>query len=239
MAVEGGQDVRLLYVIDSLGHGGAEKSLVEMLPEYRRLGVDTTVVCLVDRDTELVTTAREAGAEVAVAPPVGVLRQAFWVRRQIRRRRPDIVHTTLFRADLVGRLSAFGMPTPLLTSLVNTQYEPDRVVESGIAAWKLWVARELERWTGRFATDHFHVNSLAVLRSAESRLGIPERKMTVIPRGRNPQCFSPSVRNNGGPRERVWVSDQASWSCWRLVDSSRKKGGASEVEGARGGVSSG
>lgn len=185
------EPLRLLYVIDSLGHGGAEQSLVEMLPEYRERGVSTIIITLVARDTELVRRAEAAGARVVQAPAGAMATQAIWLRSAIDSLRPHVVHTTLFRADLVGRAAAAGTSVPVLTSLVNTQYAPERRRESAIPGWKLRVAQELERWSGRFWTDHFHVNSEAVRVSAVEQLGIPDGLMTVIPRGRNPDRFAP------------------------------------------------
>jgi hypothetical protein len=43
----------------------------------------------------------------------------------IRRYQPDLVHTSLFEADLAGRLAAWRTRTPVMVSLVNTSYVPD------------------------------------------------------------------------------------------------------------------
>ena len=187
------EPLRLLYVIDSLGHGGAEQSLVEMLPGYRERGVSTIIITLVARDTELVRRAEAAGAHVVQAPVAHMAAQAIWLHSAITSLRPQLVHTTLFRADLVGRTASVGTGVPVLTSLVNTQYDPERRRESAIPGWKLRVALELERSSARFCTDHFHVNSEAVRVSAAEQLGIRDGSMTVIPRGRDPNRFSPAT----------------------------------------------
>jgi len=185
------QPLRLLYVIDSLGHGGAEQSLVAMLPEYRARGVATVIVTLVARDTNLIKRAEAAGARVVQAPATHVPAQAIWLRRAIGRLHPSLVHTTLFRADLVARMAGLGTGVPVLTSVVNTQYEPQRLRESAIPGWKLRMAQEIERWGGRIGTDHFHVNSEAVRTFAVDHLSVPPSAITVVPRGRDPERYQP------------------------------------------------
>jgi glycosyltransferase involved in cell wall biosynthesis len=187
--------LRVLYVIDSLGHGGAEQSLVEMLPVLHEQGVRAAVVGLTERPTELVSRARTAGATVVHAPPGNMAAQVRWLRRLVARSRPDLVHTTLFRADLVGRLAAAGL-APVVTSLVNVQYGEERERESGIPTWKLWSVRQVERWSGRFFTARFHANSEAVATAAEGALAIARDRMVVIPRGRDPRRFSPQLRDH-------------------------------------------
>lgn len=191
MTVPDTQPLRLLYVIDSLGHGGAEQSLVAILPEYRARGVVTVIVTLVARDTGLIKRAEAAGARVVQAPATHVPAQAIWLRRAIRRLNPSLIHTTLFRADLVARMAALGTGVPVLTSLVNTQYEPQRLRESAIPGWKLRMAQEIERWGGRVGTDHFHVNSEAVRAFAIEHLSISPSTITVVPRGRDPELYQP------------------------------------------------
>jgi glycosyltransferase involved in cell wall biosynthesis len=207
--VDSGRPLRLLYVIDSLGYGGAEHSLVQLLPHYRARGVDTTIACLVTRMTTLREEAAAAGVEVIDVGEGRRTTSILTLRRLIRSLKPDLIHTTLFEGDIAGRLASVGMRTPVLTSLVNTQYEPSRAAASDIPSWKLNLARAAERWTGRLWTDHYHVNSLAVRDAAARRLGIRFEDMTVVPRGRDPERYAPRTTSLAQVRRELGLGEDA------------------------------
>jgi glycosyltransferase involved in cell wall biosynthesis len=183
--------MRLTYVIDSLAYGGAEHSLVALLPRLVDLGMDITVVCLFAREDDLADAAEAAGATVNFAPPTSILSQVRWLRKRLRADSPAVVHTTLWRSDLVGRLAAAGLEMPVVTSLVSAQDDAVRAAESGIPRWKLRITHLIERITGRWLTNHYHVVSDAVGENARERLGIAPERMTVVPRGRDSLTFKP------------------------------------------------
>src|SRR5205823_3362929 len=95
--------VNVLYLIDSLASGGAESSLVELAPHLRRAGVDIEVAYLNDR-SDLRPRLDQLG--VLTFCLAGGGGRAGWLRRAtrlVRDRRPHLIHTTLFEADLIGR----------------------------------------------------------------------------------------------------------------------------------------
>jgi glycosyltransferase involved in cell wall biosynthesis len=175
---------RLLFVVESLAEGGTERSLVELLPGLLAAG-HTAEIALLFRRGGLEERARELGVEVVHLAGGG---WAGWVRalrRRLRERPPDLVHSMLFRSDLVARLASVGGRHPLLCSLVNTPYEPVRADDSAISPARRRVVRAVDGWTGRRLGDHFHAVSETVKRSAVARLGLPEERITVVPRGRD------------------------------------------------------
>jgi len=112
-------DVRVLYVIDSLAQGGAERSLAEVAPHVVAQGVDLHVAVLHDRPG-YTGLFEEAGI-----PVWRVVRRTRpgWIvglARLTRSLRPDLVHTTLFESDVCGRPAAWVCGTPVTTSLVNS-----------------------------------------------------------------------------------------------------------------------
>jgi glycosyltransferase involved in cell wall biosynthesis len=102
----------------------------------------------------------------------------------IKREHPDLIHTTIFQATIVGRLAALGTDVPVLTSLVNTTYDRSRRDRTAIAPWRLAASRAIDRLTSR-RTSHFHAISEAVAKDAHSGLGVRFSDITVIGRGRN------------------------------------------------------
>jgi glycosyltransferase involved in cell wall biosynthesis len=180
--------VHVLYVIDSLVPGGAERSLAAMAPHLIARGVRLEVATLHQRrGVEDELTA--AGADlVCLAGPGG---RIGWVRRAqglIRDRRPDLVHTTLFEADLTGRVAAVLRRTPVVTSLVNVAYGPEQQASSGIAAMKLRAACLLDAVTAR-PVVRFHAVSEHVAEVMARRLHLRRSRVEVVPRGRDPQLL--------------------------------------------------
>ena len=178
--------MRVLYVIDSLAPGGAESSLAEMAPGLVALGIDLHVLPLGSR-MDLEPALREAGVVVhhRTRSPgrTANTREVLEVSRAIH---PDLVHTTLFEADIAGRSAASILAIPSSTSIVNDSYGASHYAES--KALKLHAARALDALTARYAV-RFHAISKAIALSVPPRLGIPMEKVVVIPRGRSPERF--------------------------------------------------
>jgi glycosyltransferase involved in cell wall biosynthesis len=178
--------IKLLYLINGLGPGGAERSLVEMLPFFRAAGIDTTVVCLRDRKHNA-EAVRAQGCSLRYLNAKGMRGWIPELRRFIREFQPDLLHTTIFEADLVGRFAAAGTGVPVLTSIVNTAYDPVRLGDPNIRRSTFFLSREVDGFTGRRFTTHFHAITEAVKESAVKTLRLPPERITVIPRGRDAQ----------------------------------------------------
>lgn len=178
--------MRLLYVIDSLAPGGAETSLVAMAPGLVTRGVDLHVLPL-GKALDLAPALASAGAVVHARKErpgrVGNLLAVLRVARSIR---PDLIHTTLFEADIAGRTVARLLGIRASTSLVNEYYSSSHASES--PASKLRMARALDRLTASFAT-RFHAVAGAVADSVGPVLGVSRNRIEVIPRGRDPKRF--------------------------------------------------
>lgn len=174
---------RVLYLIDSLLPGGAEKSLVEMAPGLLRGGIDLEVAVLHDGGS-LKRELEDHGISVHVVE--GTSRGAWILNaaRLVGSLEPDLVHTTLFESDLAGRLAAFVKRIPVVSTLASTPYGAEHKTEKTVRRTRLFGAQAADLVTGRLVR-RFH----AVSRSAEAagiaRLRIDPRKIDVIPRGRD------------------------------------------------------
>jgi glycosyltransferase involved in cell wall biosynthesis len=178
--------VHVVYLIDSLIPGGAERSLCALAPEYRRLGVQLDVAYLHERDG-LAPELRAAGAELF--PLAGAHGRLGWTRRAaelLRDRRPDLLHTTLFEADVVGRLASLTSRTPVVCSLVNAAYGPEQLENPALNAWKVRGAQYVDAASAR-RVRRFHAVSESVAGAMRRRLHIAGDKIDVIPRGRDPR----------------------------------------------------
>ena len=177
--------MKVAFIINGLGTGGAERSLFEMLPFFTRAGVEPTVVCLVRQDEGVLASTRELGVDVRMLKGHGWLSRARELHSLVQGIRPDLLHTTIFEADVLGRIAAVRTGTPVLTSLVNTTYDPVRLQDPNIRRWRLGVVKGVDGWTARHLTTHFHAITEAVKDAAVRDLRVKARDVTVVPRGRD------------------------------------------------------
>ena len=201
--------LRVLHVINGLGTGGAERSLAEMLPLMRAAGVDSTIACLHRKPEGVHASVEAEGFPVHVigSQRLDALRR---IRALVDHVRPDVVHTTIFEADLLGRLGAAGKPSRVLSSLVNTTYDGVPAADAELSRIKLKAAQTLDAVTARRMTDHFHAITVAVRDSAVRYLRIPEERVTVVERGRDlKRLGEPGARRRATLRAALGVPDDA------------------------------
>lgn len=199
----------VLYVIDSLGTGGSERSLAELLGPLARQGVRSVIAALRQRPHGVERHVVEAGFDVRFIRSTSRLGRIRAVRRLVASERPDLVHTTLFESDVAGRVGAAGLGVPVVSSLVNTSYDPVRLRDPNVRANRLRLARMVDGWTARHLTDHFHAVTRVVKEAAVRDLRIPAARITVIERGRDPDRIgAPDPGRRDRARERLGLSPQ-------------------------------
>lgn len=201
----------VLYVINGLGTGGAERSLLELATCLEARGVRIGIATLFRRDVGVEDLFRAQGADLHYIEGSRLLVDRLAnLRRLITQKRPTIVHTSIFEADILGRLGAAGTDSFVLTSLVNTSYDPIRLHDAQVRRYRLTAARAVDGWTARHLTHHFHALSHAVKAANVAALGLEADKVSVIPRGRDPARLgsnSPSRRSR--VRSRIGLPQQA------------------------------
>lgn len=176
--------LRVLFVINGLGTGGAERSLAEMLPGFVDDGLDCEVAVFHRRAEGVQEQVVAAGIPVHFLSPGRRPAQLRSLRQLVRDRRPDLVHTTIFEADVLGRLAGWRSGAPVATSLVNISYGPARVADPAIAPWKLRATAWIDGVTARHLGAGFHAITGAVRDDAVRRLRLAADRVVVIPRGR-------------------------------------------------------
>jgi glycosyltransferase involved in cell wall biosynthesis len=180
--------LRVLHVIDSLEPAGAEVSLGAMLRPLADRGIEGSVVHF-GKASALHHELEASGVSVTALTATTRLGRVIGTTKIIRSQRPDLVHTTLFEADLAGRIAAFLTRTPVVTSLVNTGYDVQawRSV-LGQPGWlnrvKMRCALALDVLTARTAVG-FHAITHAAAVSAAEHLRTGGKPIVVISRGRS------------------------------------------------------
>ncbi|MFE7563113.1 glycosyltransferase family 4 protein [Kitasatospora sp. NPDC057500] len=174
-------------MIDSVSRvGGAEQGLVAMAPQLVRAGVKLDVAYLKDSPGGFQPELTAAGADVfGVGRPTRG-RTVAALHRLVRERRPDLVHTTLYESDVLGRAAALAARTPVVTSLVNASYGPEHRNARGLSPWKVRAAQTVDAATAQ-GTRRFHALTRYVAGAMARRLRVPSQRIDVVPRGRDPE----------------------------------------------------
>jgi glycosyltransferase involved in cell wall biosynthesis len=175
--------IRVLYVIDSLADGGAEQSLAHMASGFRLHGIELHVAFLKSRWN----VADALTASGATLHPVeldrGRFRQWWGLVQLMRRLNPDVVHTTLWEADVIGRLAATATRRPVVGTFANSSYGPAQFDDPAVSRAKLRVAQFVDFMTERLVV-RFHAVSEQVATDMSARMHLPRKRITVVPRAR-------------------------------------------------------
>ncbi|MCC6904770.1 MAG: glycosyltransferase family 4 protein [Anaerolineae bacterium] len=172
------QPRRVLYLIDGLGMGGAERLLVPILQYMDRTHFDVRVCTLQTKDgNPLAEDIRKLGVRVDFLP-VHHLRDLSNLPRVVaylKQEKIDLLHTQLEFANVLGGLAAAWLRIPVVTTLHNL-YDP------------LWGARSLWRhWVMWGVLRYFFQRVIAV--SEPTRLHhidmgkLPPRKVITLYNG--------------------------------------------------------
>ena len=188
--------MRVLCVIDSLGQGGAERSLVDTLGELAGR-VDAEVAVLRRADEGFEDDAQRLGITVHHIPGrlPGRVRA---LRRLVAASEPDVVHASLWASDLTARLALLGTDVPLVSSIVGETYSPERLARMPLRQRVLlrWI-RFVDGVTARRVT-RFHAVTSALADEYAADIGVARDRFDVAWRGRDPERFHPPT-----PEERA------------------------------------
>lgn len=179
--------MKVIFIIDSLEGYGAEKSIVEVALRMKTI---TPVFIHLYGGGNLKTRLEKRGItvySVKVGRPHGYSEAVKKIIPILEKEQPKIIHSTLYRADLVARRLKRIFPDILLVgSLVSNSYGNNRYKQlSTLSKLKLLSTQLKDRLTSD-RVDFFICNSHAIKRTNIKALDILESKVKVIYRGR---CF--------------------------------------------------
>lgn len=198
--------LRVLQLIDSLAPAGAEQSLVALAPHLVHRGIELHIAYLLEREG-LRAKVEEVGIPVHSLAEDDADRRRWLAQTTdlLGQLRPDVIHTTLFEADLAGRRSAARMQVPCISSFVNTAYGPTESHRDGLGRFRVRAAQAADAVTARRVT-RFHAVTRHVAMVMSRRLLVPASKIEVIPRGRDPQSLGrPSTERRAATRQRLGI----------------------------------
>lgn len=182
--------MRVLFIIDSLVPGGAEQSTVAVLPFLVQRGIRPEIAMLHDRPGLQDVVASHAVPLHDLSGPGG---RVGWIRRTkalLDAQAFDVVHTTLFEADIVGRTAARLAGVPVVSTLATARYGPDHLDDPNLRRWKVRAGQALDMATAR-STRRLHAVSEHVAEATSERLRYSQDRIDVVPRGRSVKLASP------------------------------------------------
>ncbi|MDG1277531.1 MAG: glycosyltransferase [Algoriphagus sp.] len=173
----------ILYLLDTLQTGGAEKSLLEITSRFQHF--KPVFVTLFAGRHDLLSDYEAAGIEVIrLGLPVSNKFKdlAKYVDKVVSDQNAVIVHSSIFRSDMTAR--HLKSKVKIVNSLVNNSYRKRRY--DGLA-WKgklsLLAVQLLDRFSiGRI--DLMIANSQVLVDSHRKTIGLNPSKTVVIHRGR-------------------------------------------------------
>ena len=198
--------MKLLYMIDTLQPGGTERSLLELTTHLKK--VEPVVFHLYQGD-ELRPEFEANGIRVIsgnIKKKYGYTRALQKTLKIIQAEKPDMIHTSLARANFIGRVAGKISKIPVISSFVNDSYSEARLLRASVQLRKkLRFIQLFDRWTSRFAI-HFVANSQATKDSNCDSLGVQSEHVTVIFRGRDPSPFLSTKQDSGDLRKSIGIN---------------------------------
>ncbi len=181
--------MKVFYIVDSLNVGGAEKSLLEILGNFRHV---QPVMCHIYCGSDLRPAYEKANIHVISLNIKKRLAFHHALRKliqAIRHEAPDVIHLTGFYSTFLGRMAGFLLKVPIVESFSNETYTPRYYASLPTQFhWKLKIAQWLDRLTFRWVKHVISVSE-AVRQANSGMLKLSPQKVSVIYRGRNPQPF--------------------------------------------------
>lgn len=177
---------KILFVIDSLQTGGAEKSLLEIASKFKE---HKPVICtLFSKNQDLKAEFNSRGIEVIELHLTGRL----WLFQGIKKlkevvaaHQPAIVHASLYNAELVTRLALSGKKQIHIGSFVNDSYAKERYQQlNTLDNLKLSFYRLLDAVTAQ-SVSHFTSITKSIASTNSKALHLNPDNITTIYRGRN------------------------------------------------------
>lgn len=167
----------MVHLIKATGVAGAERHLLELLPGLRARGIDARLLVLTEPGRpveELFAAAAARGIPATRCVIRGDADPSLWLRlaRQLRRLRPDLLHTHLVHADLHGAIAARAAG---VRCVVSTRHNDDAFRRR--ALWRWIHRRQWARLAGAIAVSD------SVAKFSREVEGAPEGKVVTVHHG--------------------------------------------------------
>ncbi len=190
------KELKVLFVIDSLGAGGAEKSTAVLADFLWKKNIYFEILCLYNRKIGVQQELQEKGYPISFVESEKFIPQVREISKRIKNGNFTVTHSILFKSNMRTRMARFFTEFVHLESLVSTTYSKERFEDNRVNNFFLRIYKIIDRITAVKCVDFFHSISETVKTHYMKELGIPEEKIKVIYRGREPFKRSTSLERH-------------------------------------------
>ncbi|HEX7334841.1 MAG TPA: glycosyltransferase family 4 protein [Pyrinomonadaceae bacterium] len=176
--------INVVHLIETLGPGGAERLLYTNLKHFDPERVRSTVVTVYEHGTQWVEPIKALGVPVinlhcqgARDIPKGIGRLRTWLRAN----RPDLVHSHLWAANVIGRIAGRLAGVPVISSIHNPDHEPQAWSDGAdVSLMKRRTVKAMDRWSARLGSTRMVAVSDYVRKSAVRDLHFPLDSIDLV-----------------------------------------------------------
>ena len=171
--------MKILHITTGLDAGGAERIMVDLAIAQAARGHEVRVASMLG-DGHFTAPLRDAGIDV---DDLGFRRGAFPARaaldtvRRVRSFQPDVVHTSLLHANIIGRVTRVLAPVPVVVSTIQNIDERGNQTRS---SWRSSARLSLYRLTDRLADLTSQVSEAGAADYVQRRL-VSRGRMIYVP----------------------------------------------------------
>ncbi|MDQ2974671.1 MAG: glycosyltransferase family 4 protein [Acidobacteriota bacterium] len=200
--------LHVVHLIEALGPGGAERLLYTNLKHLDKTRIRSTVMTVFPHATHWVEPIRELDISVTslnCKGPGELLSGIKSLRRWLRVNRPDVIHSHLWAANIIGRVAGRLSHVPVISSIHNPDHEIEAWEDgSNVGMNKRRAIKSLDRWTARFGCERMIAVSDYVKQSAHRHLGYPLERIELLYNPIDVESLGTSATNSREHFLREW-----------------------------------
>ena len=181
--------MKVLYIQDSLGTGGAERSNAELWYYLRSKEIQIKIIVLEHREVGIEQEILDAEFDVEFLKPGSFINQVLQIENIVKHFKPDLVHSVLFKAAMRTRSAKQLIDFTNIESLVNCTYAEIRYQDPKINSKALKIYEKVDKLSEKIGVDHFVAITKEVAEHYQKHLSVRSEKISVIPRGRKGNDF--------------------------------------------------
>lgn len=190
--------MRIVYVLTSLGMGGAERQVLSLAGRMARHGHSVAVLVLRPKLPEEWPTTLDVIYLNMRKTPLSLLLGVLRGRRFIGKFHPDLIHSHTYPGNMVARLLKLLSPGTILISTIHNVYE---------GGWARMLAYRLTDWLSRSTTA---VSTAAAERFVRVK-AVPQSKCRVMVNGIDTAAFAPEAERRAKTRNDLHAAADFIW----------------------------
>jgi glycosyltransferase involved in cell wall biosynthesis len=183
------EPMKVFYLLDNLGVGGAETSLLGILRHFQKT---EPVVCHIHPENAMRPAFEQAGIRVIgldVNDKYPFVRGFWRVVQALQQQNPDLIHVAGFYSSFIGRAAGRLFQIPVIGSFNSMEYNSERFERlPRTSRWKLGLMYKVDRMTFSWISHVIAISETARDHNAKI-MGVSTDRISVIYRGRDPQVF--------------------------------------------------